>query len=94
MVVLCCNVAIDELLEIIAGNSSIRARPTVIYMKHGKVHLMVSGGYVVVIMNDIKNHGDQLCPLLYRKETASVMWDMESCACSLNHFLVRSRIEW
>lgn len=81
IVVLRRDVAIDELAELSAGNSGM-ARSTMGYMKHGEIRLMVSGGYVVVIMKDIENQGDQLCPLLDRKETASVVGDIEGCACS------------
>lgn len=93
IVVLRRDVAIDELAELRAGNSGM-ARSTVGYMKHGEIRLVVSGGCIVIIMKDIKNHGDQLCPLLDRKEPASVVWDIKSCACYLDHLIVCTRIKW
>lgn len=77
IVVLRRDMAIDKVSELDAGNSDMRARSTVVYMKHRKAHYVVGLGCVVVVMKNIENEGGQLCPLLYRKEAALVTRDLE-----------------
>jgi len=51
------DVVINELAELRAGNPGI-ARSTMGYIKHGEIRLIVSGGYIVIIIKGIENYSD------------------------------------
>lgn len=68
VVILYRNVAINERSELNAGNSGIRARSTVVYMEYRKVHLVVTGGYSIVVIKNIEDYSETVsCQISSRR---------------------------